>query len=207
MDEEACERFFSLDKAGRRKESKLAFRQFADSFQSTENRDKWAQEFLEKQEFFNRFGDFGVRVRQELFDEVLWPFLRKGVEQREPPCLYWLAGLQQNLLTPPYRNYPADLSPIYLLREALEGEPTSLPIRKALLAKLIDLLHYADHEWPSGILNGMDGANVDALSEYEGLIKVARSLDFRGRNHEALNELAIHMQLYCQRLRAATEPP
>jgi hypothetical protein len=206
MDEEACERFFSLDKAGRRKESKLAFRQFADSFSSAEQRDRWAREFLEKQEFFNRFDQFGIRVRQELFDEILWPFLRPGVEQHEPPCLYWLAGLQQNLLVPSYRDYPADLSPICLLREALEVEPTSLPIRRALLAKLIDLFHYADHEWPSGILNGMDGANIDVLSEYERLIELARSLDLGGSYADTLNDFAIHVQLYRQRSRAATKP-
>ena len=54
MDEEACKRFFSLDKAGRRKESKLAFRQFADSFQSTNQRDKWVLHSMLHKDWVNK---------------------------------------------------------------------------------------------------------------------------------------------------------
>ena len=207
MDEEACERFFNLDKAGRRKESKLALRQFVDSFRSKVERDNWARAFLEKQEFFDRFDRFGFRIRQELFDEVVWPLLNQGRQNIDPKCLFWLAALEQNLFTPRYRDNLVELNRLRLLREAYDAEPLSPLIHRALLATLLDLFRHADHEWPSGILNGINGADINALSDYEKLIELARSLDFQRRYTAALDELANHMQLYRQRLNALAKMP
>ena len=198
MDEEACERFFSLDKAGRRKESKLAFRDFVGSFQSEMERDNWARDFLESQKFFNRFDEFGIRVRQELFDEILWPLLNQGIQKEDTKCLFWLAALQQNLFAPQYRARASELDRLQLLRRAYDAEPHSLLIGKALLAALLDLFRYADHEWPSGILT--DGPEIEALSDYERLIELARNLDIQGRHTATLNDFAVHVQLDRQRL-------
>lgn len=200
MDEEARKRFFELDKAGRRKESKLAFRQWAKSFLSEEERHVWAYEFLKEQQFFDRFGRFGIRVRQELFDEILWPYLSNGLLRQEPMCQFWLAGLEQNLFSPPYREKDTELSKLRLLRAAYEAGPVALHIQRALLISLIELFNYADHEWPWGILNGAVSADVESLAGYEELIELAQSLDARGQYAERLGEFASHVQLHRQRL-------
>ncbi|MCZ8181347.1 MAG: hypothetical protein O9322_00090 [Beijerinckiaceae bacterium] len=200
MDEKAFLLFCDLDRAGRRAESKVAIRAFLQSIRNDAERDAWARSYLGTLSYFDSGGRFGTQVRQELFDGALWAFLTKGVRSDDPDCLYWLAGLQQNRLSRRQDAPVADHSSISLLKRAFVAKPDRLDFRKALLAVTIETLRHATHEWPSGILDGRDGADLAALDEYDGLIDLARKLGGR-ETKEMLDAFSVKMQLYRQRLR------
>lgn len=204
MDIDAYAEFVALDKAGRRKESKIAIQRFINSISDPSERNGWSCSFLMEFTFFDRFGKFGSRVRQELFDGVLWPFLREGVDNGDPHCLYWLAGLEQNLFSPTYYEFPGELDRLRLLKRAFELDQNSLPIRNALLSVLIELFRYAIHEWPWGILDGKDGAPLESLVRYDQELEFARDLDKLKKHKNFFDEFAQCVQIYRQRL--LTEP-
>jgi hypothetical protein len=201
MDKTAFLLYCDLDRAGRRAESKVAVRAFLQSIRSDTERDAWARSYLGTLSYFDAFGQFGARVRQELFDGALWPFLMEGVRSGDPDCLYWMAGLQQNQISRRRKVMPdADFSRISLLKRAFAAKPDRIDFRKALVAVAIETLQHATHEWPSGILDGMDGADPAALDEYDGLIDLVRRLGGK-ESKETLDEFSVKMQLYRQRLR------
>ncbi|MCZ8185594.1 MAG: hypothetical protein O9308_04375 [Beijerinckiaceae bacterium] len=202
MDEAAFQLFCDLDRAGRRAESKVAVRTFLNSFRDVSERKAWARTYLGTLSYFDAFGQFGTRVRQELFDGALWPFLVEGIRSEDPDCLYWAAGLQQNRISRRRQGKPdTDFPPVSLLKRAFAAKPDRLDIRKALAAVVMDILQQAMHEWPSGILDGMDGADLSALDEYDHLIDLARSAGGKA-SKDMLDEFSMRVQLYRRRLQS-----
>jgi hypothetical protein len=49
------------------------------------------------------------------------------------------------------------------------------------MATSLDGFEYSEHEWPAGILYGMNGANLEQCQEIASAVTEARALDFNGK--------------------------
>jgi len=200
MDEEAYNRFVDLDRVGRRRESKIAVRQFLDSFVNLGERDAWARKFLQQQQYFDQYGQFGIRVRNEIFEEALWPYLLNGCRKDDPDCLFWLAALGQNLASRKDLNSELKQSSYLLLKRAFGIEKNNIQIRSALLDVVIYHLKYSFHEWPCGVLYDTTSADIEQINEIQEDIFLASELDVGKLYFEKLKIYGLYLNIYRKRI-------
>ena len=81
----------------------------------------------------------------------------------------------------------------------------STDIRTSLLDCLISGFEYCEHEWPSGILFGTDGATAEECKLILDEVLLARELDVEGRLTEYLNTFETKVLLYQSTLRAGPQ--
>jgi hypothetical protein len=72
-------------------------------------------------------------------------------------------------------------------------------VREALLKSLLKYFDHASHEWPRGILWGMDGATLDQCNEIMSRVTLARELDRERAYALSVDEFGMLKQ-YQQRL-------
>ncbi len=63
-------------------------------------------------------------------------------------------------------------------------KPENNEVRLLLLKKIVSWLEFCQHEWPSGILYGMNGATLEQCQEIEHEVIFAKSLDREHRYAE-----------------------
>ena len=127
----------------------------------------------------------GIRLRQPLFERVIFPALLVGLDAGWADCARWLGGLAQDLYRCP--SCRAQLGPernhaAALFRLALALDPSDADARRRLIRVLAEGFEYALHEVPSGVLFGHNGATPAecqqlraALREFEQLLADAGS--------------------------------
>jgi hypothetical protein len=199
MDPNAYDQFVGLTKAGHRKEAAASLRQFLDSFCDFSERAEWTRKFLATSKF-------GLRIRHELFQEVIFPVLLDGYRKNDAWSMYWLAGTVKNLVsTPALRHYYKEFGgTINLLKATIALENTE-PNRDALLQELLKHFDYAGHEWPSGILSGTNGATSVECYAYLDDIRLARELDGCQNYVNKLDVFEARVRIYLARILAIDE--
>jgi hypothetical protein len=159
MNSALYEGYFTLLAEGRRKDAGVMLDAFLRSFNTSEEREQWTHAFLKTH-------TYGATVRHEIYAEIIFPVLLAGSKRNDAWSLYWLAGTSQNL----YRarglheqiRFKGEIGP---LKDAYTIDRTSIEVREALLKSLLDYFRHAGHEWPAGILWGMNGATLDQCDE------------------------------------------
>ena len=147
--------FVKADRSGRKTAAASAIQAFIGSFESIDEKRAWVVEFLKT------FSP-GEKIRHELYAEVVFPVLIQSYRNSEAWGIEWLAATIQNLYRA--RNLWAQIDFITehgLLRQWRALAPESVSARNALLEKMIEGFEYSEHEWPAGILYGMNGANKE----------------------------------------------
>lgn len=135
----------------------------------------------------------------------MFPALAAGAEDGDATSLYWLARTAQNLYSAQALHRQVDFrTELQFLREAHTRDSGSDWIRAALLDATIQLFQHAEHEWPAGILDGMNGADTAGCDGYLEEIEFARTLDREGRQTAYLDSFERKVELYRNRI-AATE--
>jgi hypothetical protein len=131
MDESHYTQFLASQTAGLKEEARTAIRRFVASFNGLEEKEDWTRKFLSTLKP-------GAVVRHELYEEVIFPVLVAGYENRNPWSLYWLAQTSQNLFKAKhlYQRIGAP-SPLELLKEAYGLAPSSEEISSGLLRSLL----------------------------------------------------------------------
>ena len=194
MEADLYEEFLALKERGDRKGAATSVRRFCDSFESWSEKESWTRAFLES-------GEYGHRIRHEVYVEVVLPVLLEGYRRREHWSTYWLARTCQSLYQAKKVHaelgYPSALS---LLHECYEIDPEHPPTRDALLASQIDWLEHCIHEWPAGVLYGADGASRQECGEILEAVELARRLDVEDRHQAFLDEVAEKTIRYSLRL-------
>jgi hypothetical protein len=168
MDQSLYETYAALQKAGRKKEAKVALDAFIWTFADFSERSEWTWKYLATQKF-------GARIRHELFREVILPVLLEGYRRNDLWSLYWLASTLPDL-PPPYDEIGRKGS-VGLLQECFKLDSGSERVRSTLLYCLLRGFAYSAHEWPAGILWGKDGATAAECKEIFANIELARRLD------------------------------
>src|SRR5690348_5477105 len=152
MDAELYQQYIALKNVGKKAQAKAVLERFLASFGSGEEKEQWVRAFLES-------GDFGYRIRHEIYEQLVFPVLLKGYHAKDPWSLLWLAKTDQNLYSARWLHSQVDFKSEYqLLKELYEITPDEMT-RNQLLRSNLTWFEYCQHEWPAGILYGMDGAS------------------------------------------------
>jgi hypothetical protein len=192
------ENYLALLAKGRRKEAGLLLDAFLQSFSAFEEREHWTRSFLKTH-------TYGKRVRHELYAELIFPVLLAGSQRRDALSLYWLAGTSQNLYRARRLHEQIQFrGEISLLKEAYAVDPSSSEVREALLRSLLDYFRHAAHEWPAGILWGMDGATLDQCKEIVSEVTFSRELDRECVHTLSIDEFESKLKQYQDRLNSGS---
>lgn len=180
---------------GFRSEARANLQQFIDSFVSITEKEQWTREFLEA-------GEYGHKIRYELYEEVVFPALLNGYQRKDPWSVLWLARTAQNLYKVKHLHEQIDLKTDFgLLKECYLLDPNNIEIRKDLLNIQVQWLQYCIHEYPTGILYGNDGATTEECQEILSEIGFVREFDTKKIQEELLNDVQSKVLEYRDRSR------
>jgi hypothetical protein len=179
---------------GDRNGARQAIQAFCNSFESLQERVSWTKPFLES-------GDYGHRIRHELYAYVILPALLDGYRKKDLWSTLWLARTCQSLYQMKEIHaelgHPTDSS---LLRECYEIDPSQEDVRVALLETDVRWFRYCIHEWPAGVLYGNDGATPEQCEEILKAIAFARTLDHAGQFAGLLDDVERKTTEYIKRM-------
>lgn len=181
---------------GLKREATVALRAFIDSITNDRDREKWVLEYLRSLAVTEN-----LVVRHEIFEELVFPVLCKGYKDQDVESTIWLGRLSQNL----YRcqilhEQVGSKAQFAFYKEALSLDPSKYEVRRLLLGCYIDFFRYSIHEWPAGVLYGMNGASISECAEIRNDLVHAMALDEDGTYMEFLDEYAEKLAQYEQRL-------
>ncbi len=195
MKTELYERYLAHRAAGRKRDASETVRDFVASCTGPRDRENWVRQFLEQ-------GAHEHRIRHEVYASLVFPVLLEGYGRRDFWSLCWLARTAANLYADSSLHgqieYKAERQ---LFREAYEICPSD-PIRRSLLQAYVAEFAYCQHEWPAGILSGIDGATLEECVEILREVAFARSVD-DGANEPFLKEFEDRVHVYRERLSRA----
>lgn len=195
MKPELYQQFVACKNRGDKNAARVAVEAFIASFDSFEEKQAWTREFLQR-------GEYGHVVRHELYESVILPVLLHGYERADAWATFWLARTAGNLYNVKAvharLNYKSKRS---LLLESYALQPSD-DVRRALLESEIEWFAFSQHEWPSGILWGMNGASIEQCDEIMESVAFAQTLDTESRYTDFLTEFAAKVEEYKQRLLA-----
>ncbi len=170
-------RYLAAETQGRRTRTMSALRGFVEALQATseEQRHQFAEAFC------RQVADAGAALplREPLFAGIIGPFLVSARQQGEENAERWIVHFHPNFSNmPPSRRLieVPYLSPMDLLREALQRDPDDARTQDQLIQTLAGHFAYAVHEVPSGVLYGFDGATVAECGEWEADLVLFREL-------------------------------
>jgi hypothetical protein len=184
MEIEHFNSYLKYERMGIKAETKKQLHNFISSFENHEEKIVWTIEYLPKLEFNNN-----SRIRNELFEEIVFPVLLEGYTNKNVKLMVWMAKLIQNL----YQNkklwekinYDSDLN---IIRECYELEPDNNEISDLYLEIIIEKILYRIHEWPSGILIGNTFAEKDECKRLLEEIPLLNKLDRNKKYYELVIE-------------------
>ncbi len=195
MKAELYQRYLEHRTAGRKRDASETIREFVASCKGPEEREAWVRQFLEQ-------GGHEHRIRHEVYASLVFPVLLEGYGCGDFWSVYWLARTASNLYADSSLHaqveYKAERQ---LFREAFEIHPSD-DVRRALLQAYLAEFSYCQHEWPSGILAGSDGATLEDCADLLRDVEFARSLD-DSASEPFLKEFEERVLAYRERLTRA----
>jgi hypothetical protein len=142
----------------------------------------------------------GARLPHELFTQVVLPVLLAGRDRRDPFALLWMGKLVANFHSDARQANELDYSPVAMLDLLLEAVPDHVEGRLLRLDTAINWLRFCVHEWPAGILYGMDGATLAECGEIRAEVAIARRIDVDKRFADFLDGFEAKLSGYEDRL-------
>lgn len=189
----AYDDFVAATRAGRKSATATALHVFLKSFSTFDEKRAWVVDFLKTYQPQDK-------IRHELYEQLIFPVLLQSYRNLEIWGIRWLAATSQNLYRSKELWAQIDFVTEHsLLKQWSSLEPENELARTALLEKLIDGFESSEHEWPAGILYGMNGANPDQCQEIASAITEARALDFNGKYDSYLTRFHEKLNSYMQR--------
>jgi hypothetical protein len=170
---------------------------FINSFENYEEKESWTLENLSKLK-----QDSNGRLRNELFEEIIFPVLFNGYKNKNVSLMIWLVKLWQNY----YQNkriwekinYKTCLE---IIKECYEIEPNNNDVIDIYLELEISWIAYSKHEWPSGILFGNDGATKEECNIILEEIPLLYKLDRNKKHFEYIKDYENKVREYMDRIR------
>jgi hypothetical protein len=189
------DQFVVLKSRGNKTEAKSALNAFIASFATLQEKKEWTFAFLEN-------ADYGHKIRHETYENIIYPTLLDGYLKNEFNSIFWLAKTIDNLYEircpHPKLGNKTDLA---IFKEAFKLDPTD-DIRLHLLDTLLRWFSFSQHEWPAGILYGMDGADMTQCEDILNEVRFARTLDKEGKCNEYFSDFESKIRKYISRLQA-----
>lgn len=179
---------------GMRSAASAALAQFIASFASLESKGEWVRWYFANERWEHR-------IRHEIYEQLIFPVLLDGYQRGDLWCLRWLIRTVSNIYTGKQLWEQIDRKTELALREELVARaPEDARARRELVDCFITMFRHNAHEWPWGILYGMDGASVSECAELLAAAERALELDVERRHHAFIEEFMAKVRLYQQRL-------
>ena len=179
--------FIESEKKLLKKEAKKASAEFIDSFANFEEKEKWTKDFLK-----GKYGDF----RFGIFENIIFPVLVKGYAEKDLDSIIALAEFEQTYINTRLWKKIDCKTAVEFYMEAFEIAPEDNMIRRELLIKKISWIYHCEHEWPFGILYGMDGATIEECKEIREELVFLRTIDDKNEFGEYLNKFEEKLTAY-----------
>lgn len=193
MDLSLYEQFLKFKERGQREKAREPLLEFITSFQSFEEKKSWVHTFLEAEEF-------GHTIRHEIYQHLVFPVLLDGYTKKDAWATLWLAKTAQNLYANKLLHSQVGYkSEFQLLKEAYSLEPSE-PVRNYLLEAELQWFRHCQHEWPAGILYGMDGATTDQCEDILQEVAFVKTLDPNRKHANFVNDFENKVHEYQNRL-------
>jgi hypothetical protein len=181
MDIEYFNEYLTYEQMGIKSKEKECLNNFINSFENYNEKVLWTIEYLPELKFNHH-----NRIRNELFEEIVFPVLLEGYNNRNIKSMIWMVKLNQNFTqnTKLWKkiNYVSNLS---LIRECYEMAPDNTEIIDLYLEIIIEKILFRIHEWPSGILIGNTFAEKDECKKLLEEIPLLNKLD-RNKKYDKL---------------------
>lgn len=195
MKAEYYNQYLHFKSIGLRAKATENLKQFIDSFESFEEKEQWTRDFLES-------GEYGHKIRHELYEIVVFPVLLKGYQKRDFWSLTWLIKTIHNIYKVKTLHEQIDFKTDYqLLQDCYSIDSQNPKIRKALLKKLLSWLDYSIHEYPMGILYGHNGGTIDECQDILTHIEFVKKLDPEEKFKDFLDDVRTKVLEYMERPR------
>ncbi len=166
-------KFKELEEKGIKKESSKYIREFISSFEGHNEIEAWVWEYLPNINF-NR----NSRIRHEIFHELVFPVLKLGYERADFKSTLWLGKLIQNIYqSKEIHQELGYVSELEIFEKCFKLEPENNEARLLFVECIISWLRYSEHEWPSGILYGNNGATLEECKELSAAVQQVLELD------------------------------
>ncbi|MEH1787339.1 hypothetical protein [Nostoc sp.] len=194
---EYYEQYLHSKTVGLHSQAKQNLKWFIASFASMTEKQQWTRQFLETQKY-----EYGNKISYELYEEVVFPALFRGYQNRDFWSALWLARTAQNLYKVKHLHEQINFKTDYeLLKECYLLDRSNSDVHKDLLSVQIRWLQYCIHEYPTGILYGVNGATIDECHEILSEIEFIRELDVEKIHEKFLNEVQSKVLEYLIRLK------
>jgi len=179
---------------GQRSAASAALVQFIASFATFDSKSAWVRWYLANERWEHR-------IRHEIYEQLIFPVLLAGYRQGDLWCLRWLIRTVSNIYTGTQLWEQIERKTELTLREELVARaPEDARARRELVDCLVAMFHHNAHEWPRGILYGMDGASASQCLEILAGAQRALELDVERRHQAFIEDFVTKVQLYQQRL-------
>ena len=201
MNIEYFERFESELELGLKKRAAASIKQFVDSFENDDEIKSWVWSYLPKLEK-NRHSC----IRHEVFIDLVYPVLKKGYERSDYNSTLWLGKLVQNVYQTKgiFEELGSNVE-MDFYRKCHEIDPSMEEGNELLLQSILSWLSHCVHEWPSGILYGMDGASIAQCQEIRVEANFAKSLASKERELSFIDDFLVKLTEYELRLNKASK--
>lgn len=174
---------------------------FIETFATDDEREEWTRWYFSNHPLAHA-------IRHELFEQVIFPVLLAGYRQSDPWYIEMLERCDQNLYKAEHLwAQIGHQTGMQLAERLLALKPDDRHAKARVLEHLIDGFRYSEHEWPSGILCGADGATALQCNEILLDVRRARSLDEACVHSSFLNQFDSKVRQYIQRLDATNRLP
>ena len=198
---EYYEKFEQELEAGLKKQATASVKLFVESFQGEEEVRDWVWSYLPKLEK-NRHS----RIRHEIFMSLVYPTLKRGFELGDYNSTLWLGKLVQNIYqTKGVFEEFGSLVEMDFYRKCHEIDPANNEGNKLLLCSILNWFSYCEHEWPSGILYGNDGATIEQCEEIRNEAKFALSLTAESSDKDFIEQFLQKLAQYKTRLNKSNQ--
>ena len=196
MNVEHYQEFKEFEEKGLKKQASKSLRSFISTFESEREIEDWVWEYLPKLET-NRHS----RIRHEIFHELVYPVLKNGYENNDFSSTVWLGKLAQNIYQAQQLHEELGwVTELGLFNKSHELDPSNDEARLLLLKAMVAWLEYSEHEWPSGILYGNDGATIEQCDEISTEVQLVQQLDKEHRYNEFIKQYIKKLSEYRARL-------
>ncbi|MEO0543235.1 MAG: hypothetical protein AAFY99_05390 [Pseudomonadota bacterium] len=172
------ERFSEFERVrdkGIKEDTKRAVSKFIDGFENFQQKSEWTKSYLDG---VIAEKDYVPLIRYEIYAEVIFPVLAEGAARDDVWSWLWIYRTEQNFWqgeTSFAKDFDEPEEGLLLrLYRLAPDDPT---VRTVYLNHIIRFLDHCVHEWPAGILYGMNGATPEQCEELHGAVKTARNLD------------------------------
>lgn len=129
------------------------------------------------------------RIRHEIFHELVYPVLKPGYFDNDFTSTLWLGKLIQNIYQAPKLHEELSwVTEIQLYRRCYDEKPENDEARLLCLKSLVEWLEYSEHEWPSCILYGNDGATLEQCGEILSEVELILKLDIEHQYSEFIKQ-------------------